>query len=136
MAHHDEGEGRQTVERQPSPRNAPQARTAVCITQRVADGEVHVTCRREGREAKHRAIRDKQEARLRADLERLRNRIAMKSPLMERPVWHQLEHPVQTHIVLCVIACHLLVVIEKTVLDRGVQPSWARQVSNSPRIRR
>ena len=49
----------------------------------------------------------------------------MKSPLAERPIYHQLEHRVETHIFLCVLAYHLLVAIEKTLLDRGVHTSWA-----------
>jgi transposase len=50
---------------------------------------------------------------------------AMKSPLMERPIFHHLEHRVQTHIFLCVLAYHLLVAIEKRCLDQGVHTSWA-----------
>ncbi|MGH7325950.1 MAG: IS1634 family transposase [Candidatus Rokuibacteriota bacterium] len=50
---------------------------------------------------------------------------AMKSPLMERPIFHHLEHRVQTHIFLCVLAYHLLVAIEKHFLDQGVHTSWA-----------
>src|SRR3989454_12436857 len=50
---------------------------------------------------------------------------AMKSPLLERPIFHHLEHRVQTHIFLCVLAYHLLVAIEKRFLDRGVHTSWA-----------
>lgn len=56
----------------------------------------------------------------------------MKSPLMERPIWHQLEHRVQTHIFLCVLAYHLLVAIEKMFLDQGMPTSWGtlrRQLS-------
>lgn len=49
---------------------------------------------------------------------------AMKSPLMERPIFHQLQHRTQTHIFLCVLAYHLLVGIEKRFLDRGVHTSW------------
>lgn len=48
----------------------------------------------------------------------------MKSPLMERPIFHQLEHRVQTHIFLCVLAYHLLVTIEKYFLDQGIHTSW------------
>ena len=48
----------------------------------------------------------------------------MKSPLAERPIYHQLEHRVETHIFLCVLAYHLLVAIERTLLDRGVHTSW------------
>jgi len=50
---------------------------------------------------------------------------AMKSPLLERPIFHHLEHRVQTHIFLCVLAYHLLVAIEKRFLDHGVHTSWA-----------
>jgi transposase len=50
---------------------------------------------------------------------------AMKSPLMERPIFHHLEHRVQTHIFLCVLAYHLLVAIEKRCLDQGLHTSWA-----------
>ena len=49
---------------------------------------------------------------------------AMKSPLAERPIFHQLEHRTQTHVFLCVLAYHLLVAIEKRFLDRGVHTSW------------
>jgi transposase len=57
---------------------------------------------------------------------------AMKSPLAERPIFHHLEHRVQTHIFLCVLAYHLLVAIEKMFLDAGIHTSWAtlrRQLS-------
>jgi transposase len=50
---------------------------------------------------------------------------AMKSPLMERPIFHHLAHRVQTHIFLCVLAYHLLVAIEKRCLDQAVHTSWA-----------
>lgn len=50
---------------------------------------------------------------------------AMKSPLMERPIFHHLERRVQTHIFLCVLAYHLLVAIEKRCRDRGMHTSWA-----------
>jgi len=50
---------------------------------------------------------------------------ALKSPLMERPIFHHLEHRVQTHIFLCVLAYHLLVAIEKRCLDEGRHTSWA-----------
>jgi hypothetical protein len=50
---------------------------------------------------------------------------ALKSPLMERPIFHHLAHRVQTHIFLCVLAYHLLVTIEKRCLDQGRHTSWA-----------
>ena len=49
---------------------------------------------------------------------------AMKSPLMERPIFHHLQNRVQTHIFLCVLAYHVLVSIEKAFLDQGVHTSW------------
>ncbi len=48
----------------------------------------------------------------------------MKSPLMERPIFHQLERRVQTHIFLCVLAYHLLVAIDNMFLRRGIHTSW------------
>jgi transposase len=49
----------------------------------------------------------------------------MKSPLSERPIFHQLQHRVETHIFLCVLAYHLLVTIEKSFLEQGIHTSWA-----------
>ena len=49
----------------------------------------------------------------------------MKTPLAERPIYHQNEPRVESHIFLCVLAFHLLVAIEKTQLDRGLHTSWA-----------
>ena len=48
----------------------------------------------------------------------------MKSPLAERPIWHHREHRVDVHIFLCVLAYHLLISIEKTLLDNGIHTSW------------
>ncbi|MHC4867863.1 MAG: IS1634 family transposase [Planctomycetota bacterium] len=48
----------------------------------------------------------------------------MKSPLSLRPVFHQVERRVDTHIFLSVLAYHLLVAIEKTLLEQGVHTSW------------
>jgi len=49
----------------------------------------------------------------------------MKSPLAERPIFHHLEHRVETHIFLCLLAYHLLVAIETTLLGQGLHTSWA-----------
>jgi transposase len=213
LADYEEAAGWQEMVRRPGPGNEWQHRAAVRVTQRVVGDEMHVLCRSEGREAKDRAIRDRHETRLLADLTRLRRRItdgrlvderkiqqaigrlrerysrvcryydiaydpaartlewmenaerkararnldgtyllrtdrrdlteedtwrtymlltraeaafrAMKSPLAERPICHQLKHRVQTHIFLCVLAYHLLVAIEKSFRDRGVHTSWA-----------
>ncbi len=48
----------------------------------------------------------------------------MKSPLVERPIFHQIAPRVETHIFLCVLAYHLLVAIEQTLIDKGVHTSW------------
>lgn len=50
---------------------------------------------------------------------------AMKSPLAERPIFHQIQRRVETHIFLCLLAYHLLVAIEKTLHDKGEPTSWA-----------
>jgi transposase len=50
---------------------------------------------------------------------------ALKSPLAERPINHQKQGRVEAHIFLCVLAYHLLVSIEKTLLDQDVHTSWA-----------
>lgn len=49
----------------------------------------------------------------------------MKSPLAERPIFHHLERRVEAHIFLCILAYHLLISIEKTLLDQGIHSSWA-----------
>jgi transposase len=49
---------------------------------------------------------------------------AMKSPLMERPIFHHLQDRTQAHIFLCVLAYHLLAAIEKPFLDRDLHTSW------------
>jgi transposase len=49
---------------------------------------------------------------------------AMKSPLSLRPIFHQVEQRVQSHIFLCILAYHLLVAIEKMMLSCGVHTSW------------
>jgi transposase len=50
---------------------------------------------------------------------------AIKTPLAERPIFHHLEHRVETHIFLCVLAYHLMVAIETTLWNQGVPTSWA-----------
>jgi transposase len=50
---------------------------------------------------------------------------SMKSPLAERPIFHQVERRVETHIFLCILAYHLLIAIEKTLRDKGVHLSFA-----------
>jgi transposase len=215
--HFDELEddtGWEEIIREPSPRNPRQKKTRVFVKRGAGTGdEVHLLCRSDGREEKDRAIREKHEQRLLADLKKLQKRIvggqlvkepkiheaigrlkeryprvaryyaihydaeahllswtedaekkdrakrldgtyllktdredltedeiwrtymlltrvesafrSMKSPLSERPIFHHLEHRVQTHIFLCVLAYHLLVSIEKMFLDAGIHTSWA-----------
>jgi transposase len=48
----------------------------------------------------------------------------IKSPLMERPIFHHLKNRTQTHIFLCVLAYHLLAVIEHRFLQAGIHTSW------------
>ena len=50
---------------------------------------------------------------------------SMKSPLVERPIFHHLKNRVETHIFLCLLAYHLLVAIETTLRQEGVYTSWA-----------
>ena len=207
--------GWEEVVREPSPTNPFQKKTQVWIKRCLAGEEVHILCVSEQRKQKDRAIRELQQKRLLADLEKLARRIAkrtkkplseaevhqaigrlrerysrvgryyqilydgergslswqqeaekkrqaerldgsyvlktdrrdmtkqeiwrnyilltrvesafraMKSPLMERPIFHHLARRVETHIFLCVLAYHLLASVEKTFLDQGIHTSWA-----------
>ena len=49
----------------------------------------------------------------------------MKSPLSERPIFHHLEPRVESHIFLCVLAYHLLVAIETTLLRQSIHTLWS-----------
>jgi transposase len=49
----------------------------------------------------------------------------IKSPLAIRPIFHHLEPRSDTHIFLCVLAYHLLIAIEKTLLNQAIHTSWA-----------
>jgi hypothetical protein len=49
---------------------------------------------------------------------------SLKSPLVERPIFHQLEYRTPTDIFLCVLAYHLLLCIESRCLNRGLHTSW------------
>jgi transposase len=206
-------EGFEEVPRQPSPQNRFQKKSLVRVKAITHGQETIVLCTSAGRTTKDRAIREKQEGRLLADLERLQRRIdsgqlkkelkigeaigrlkqryprvaryhtidydltsgklrhepnaerkakaelldggyllrtdrtdltareawlmsmtltraesairAIKTPLAERPIFHHLEHRVETHVFLCVLAYHLLVAIETTLLNQGVHTSWA-----------
>jgi transposase len=205
-------EGWEEVHRTPSPRNPFQKKTRVQIKRQQKGDVVYILCRSEGREEKDRAIREKQEAKLIADLTKLQQRVLkgrlkqekkiqrsigrlleryprvgryyeisydatqknlswnelaekkaiakkldgsyvlktdrqdltadeiwrtyilltrvedafcdIKSPLMERPIFHHLEDRTQTHIFLCVLAYHLLAAIEHRFLQAGMHTSW------------
>jgi hypothetical protein len=49
----------------------------------------------------------------------------LKPPLGERPVFHHKEGRVEAHLFLCVLAYHLPIPIEKTLLSQDVHTSWA-----------
>lgn len=51
---------------------------------------------------------------------------SMKSPLSERPIYHQRTDRVETHIFLCVLSYHLLISIEHTLRSKGIHDSWER----------
>jgi transposase len=213
LADFTDPDGFTEVLRQPSPRNPAQRKTRVEVKIRRDEDTTYVLCRSAQRSDKDRAIRSKQEGRLLADLEKLKQRVSagqlkrpekiteaigrlkeryprvaryyelavnpdtaqfsatlkederaaaaqldgcyliktdrsdlsaqdfwhvyalltraedafrdMKTPLAERPIYHQTERRVESHIFLCVLALHLLVAIEKTLLDRGLHTSWA-----------
>ncbi len=208
----EQEQGWEEIIREPTPRNPGQKKPRVFIKRSQVGEELHLLCLSEGRTEKDRAIREKKEQRLLADLKKLQQRIAkgrlakqpkvhqaigrlkeryppvaryyqidydaetkaltwqenaqkkekaqkldgayllktdrqdltdeeiwrtymlltrvesafraMKSPLMERPIFHHLQKRVQTHIFLCVLAYHLLVAIEKMFLDQGIHTSW------------
>jgi transposase len=207
-----EQEGFEEVHRVPSPLNRFQKKSKVLVKRALRDGETFILCTSSERSEKDRAIRQRQEQRLLADVVKVQKRIsqgrlveevaigeaigrlkeryprvaryhilrfdtkhrvlqcepnqalrekaqmldgayllrtdredlgakeawllymtltraenafrAMKSPLAERPIFHQLEHRVETHIFLCVLAYHLLVAIETTLLEQGCHTSW------------
>jgi transposase len=213
LSEFEEEEGFQEIIRKPSPNNPYQKKPKVVVKLKRSGKESHVLCISSGRTEKDRAIREKQEERLRSDLAKLGKRVRegrltkvskigeaigrlkeryprvaryyeieyeerekkfrwhvnvakrekaekldgsyllktdrtdlsaeeawriyilltraenafrnMKSPLAERPIFHQLERRVETHIFLCVLAYHLLVAIEKKLQDKGVYTSWA-----------
>jgi transposase len=206
-------EGFEVMARAPSPQNPFQKKSMVRVKAVTHGKEKIVLCTSSGRTAKDRAIRQKQEGRFLADLQRLAGRIAsgrlkrelkigeaigrlkeryprvaryytvtydtasgtlnsepnaekkakaeqldggyllrtdrteltaqeawlmymtltraesafraIKTPLAERPIFHHLEQRVETHIFLCVLAYHLMVAIETTLLNQGIHTSWS-----------
>ena len=208
----EQEQGWQEVLRECSPTNPAQKKSQVWVKRLETADHLYILCRSEGRQAKDRAIREKQEKRLLADLDRLQARVTkkrlveaqvyeaigrlkeryprvaryyrlsfdpgpwkliwqeeteakaralrmdgayllktdrkdldteeawriyilltrvenafrdLKSPLRERPIFHQLQNRVQTHIFLCVLAYHLLISIETSFLRKKIHTSWA-----------
>jgi len=78
LAEFEDADGFTPVHRAPSSLNPAQKKTMIEVKTRVDGARTHVLCRSEQRIAKDRAIRLKQEGRLRADLDRLARRIADK----------------------------------------------------------
>ena len=48
-----------------------------------------------------------------------------EKPSVRAPIFHHLEHRVESHIFLCVLAYHLLVAIETTLVRQEIHTSWA-----------
>jgi transposase len=212
LADFDDEEAFDPVIREPSPLNPAQKKTKVQVKLRRTQSGTYVLCVSDGRVHKDRAIREKHEKRLLADLEKLKTRVAgggikaeakiheaigrlkeryprvaryyamrydtdartftyqldadrrthaekldgsyllrtdrtdlsadeawrlyilltrvenafraMKSPLEERPIFHHKQPRVETHIFLCVLAYHLLIAIENSLLARSIHSSW------------
>lgn len=200
------------VQRPVSPTNPGQRKSRVEVKSRQRGDELVVLCQGEGRREKDRAIRERAEKKLVADLEKLRQRVAsgrlraegkiyeaagrlkgrypraaryyditvdpagptvrwevradrkalaekldgayvirtdhrelapdqvwrlymllervegafrdLKQPLRLRPLHHQLPLRAETHIFLTVLAYHLLVCIEKQLVEAGIHTSW------------
>jgi transposase len=69
-------DGWEELLRTPSPRNPSQHKSRVRIKRQQKGDQVYVLCHSDGRQAKDRAIREKQQARLLADLGKLQRRVA------------------------------------------------------------
>lgn len=83
LAEFEQDEGFVDVIREPSPTNPAQKKTRVRVKMERRDGETYVLCVSEGREAKDRAIREKHETRLLADVAKLQKSVAngrLKNP--------------------------------------------------------
>jgi transposase len=210
LAEFESDQGWEEIFREVSPNNEHQKKSCVEIKRIQQIAETHILCVSEGRASKDKAIRQKKEKLLLADLDKLKKRIAegklvqskliyeqigrlkerfprvaryydialeseslvwaenkqekekaekldggyllktdrkdlsgneiwrtylmltrvenafrdMKGPLAIRPVFHQLDRRVETHIFICILAYHLLVTIEKLLQDAGIFSSW------------
>src|ERR1700674_5259158 len=78
LAEFDDTDGFIAVLRQPSPLNPGQKKTMIEVKIRRDGDQTYVLCRSEQRIPKDRAIRTRQEVRLRADIDRLAKRIAQR----------------------------------------------------------
>ena len=78
LADFEDSDGFVPVLRAPSPLNPAQKKTTIEVLTRRDGEQTYVLCRSEQRIAKDRAIRTKQEGRLRADLDKLAQRVAAK----------------------------------------------------------
>jgi len=76
LAEFEDTDGFVPVLRQPSPLNSAQKKSTIEVKTRTEDEQTYVLCRSEQRIARDCAIRTKQEARLRADIDKLTKRIA------------------------------------------------------------
>ena len=75
LAEFEQDDEWEEVRRKPSPRNPEQKKSQVRIKRRQKGDEVFILCVSEGREAKDRAIREKQQQQLQEDLEALQTRV-------------------------------------------------------------
>jgi len=95
LAEFEQEEGWEEVIRTPSPRNPFQKKTRVKIKRQQKGAIVYLLCLSEGREEKDRAIREKQEAKLIADLHRFQQRVAQgrlkKESKIQRAIGRLLE---------------------------------------------
>jgi len=95
LAEFEQEEGWEEVIRPPSPRNPFQKKTRVKIKRQQKGAIVYLLCLSEGREEKDRAIREKQEAKLIADLHRFQQRVAQgrlkKESKIQRAIGRLLE---------------------------------------------
>jgi transposase len=82
----EQEQGWQKVLRECSPTNPAQKKSQVWVKRLETADHLYILCRSEGRQAKDRAIREKQEKRLLADLDRLQARVAKKR-LVEAQVY-------------------------------------------------
>jgi len=79
LAEFEKDDDWEEVIRKPSPRNPEQKKSQVRIKRRQKGDEVFLLCVSEGREAKDRAIREKQEQQLKEDLEALQTQVGKRA---------------------------------------------------------